>query len=252
MNRLHSISTLAAAAALFFSVPAMALGELTCETPDAIGVPALATAGDGPDGNVLLTRVEESATLEVTSSGAVKEGDPDTLFTCAVGPLPPLNGVNAIGTSSGQAYIEHGLSDDTRWAGLQFDVAVPDQGLAVGTDISVLSVDFDAASGGSEHLLVSVQRTSKRTGAELVVRRGPGAGKVVARLPLADGTVMLTWPGQGAPSAPLVVATGGHSYNAALAPGSHASAVRIGYLGLDRAGRNSDRIYIVDPTFVAR
>jgi hypothetical protein len=252
MNRLQSISSLAAAiAALCLSLPAFAIGEITCETPDAVGVPVLASAGGGGEDGVLVTRVGESASLEVTSSGGVKE-DPDTLFTCAVGPLPPLNGVNAIGTSSGQAYIEHGLSEDTRWAGLQFDVAVPDQGLAVGTDISVLSVDFDAASGGTEHLLVSVQRTSKRTGAELVVRRGPGAGKVVARLPLVDGTVMLTWPGQGAPSAPLVVAADGRSYTAALAPGSHASAVRIGYLGLDRAGRNSDRIYIVDPTFVAR
>jgi hypothetical protein len=179
-------------------------------------------------------------------------GGSDRLFECAVGPLPPLVGLNAVDQAPSQAYIEHGLTADTPWAGLAVDVAVPEAGLAVGTDISVLAIDLDAADGGSEYFLVSVQHTDARRGAELVIRRGNGTGREVARLPLADGVVAVGWPGKAAPGAPLVIAVGGKSYSAPLASGSRARAVRLGYLGLDRARAGGDQVYLVDPTFLAR
>jgi hypothetical protein len=74
----------------------------------------------------------------------------------------------------------------------------------------------------------------------------------VARLPLADGAIAVAWPGKAAPEAPLVVSVGGESYSAAVAPGTRARAVRVGYLGLDAARQGGDQIYLVDPTFVAR
>jgi hypothetical protein len=249
MNRFPSVAPiLAAAAALFFSGPAFATGVITCETPDTIfGAPVAPAGGDG----IELARIDDAGTLEVTAL-STEVGDSDRLFECVMGPLPALTDLSAVGHAPEQAYVEHGLAADTAWAGFAVDVAVPDAGLKVGTDISVLAVDLDTADGGSEHLLINVQRADARRGAELVIRRGSGAGHEVARLPLADGAIVVGWPGKAAPEAPLVVSVGGESYSAAVASGTRARAVRVGYLGLDTARQGGDQIYLVDPTFVAR
>lgn len=249
MKRFPSVAPiLAATVALLVSLPVSAIGDITCETPDTIfGVPVDPAGGD----RIELARIDESGTLEVTAL-STEVGPGDRLFECVMGPLPALTDLSAIGHAPDQSYVEHGLAADTAWAGFAVDVAVPDAGLAVGTDISVLAVDLDTADGGSEHFLVNVQRADARRGAELVIRRGSGAGHEVARLPLADGAIVVGWPGKAAPAAPLVVSVGGESYSAAVAPGSRARAVRIGYLGLDTARQGGDQIYLVDPTFVAR
>jgi hypothetical protein len=221
----------------------LAIGDITCETPDVAGVPSLVPVSSDPRDDVVLTKVEEADQIGVAKV-AEPAGD-GSLDLCVVGPLPPLNGLQGAGSDAPtQAYIEHGLAADASWQGFRFDLALPEAGLPEGTDIVMLALDFDTAAGAGEQFRVALQR--RGTGAALLLfRAGEPASSGVA-LAVGSGPVSAHWA-----SGALTLSQGGESVAAALAPGSRARAVRAGYLGVNAPDGALGEVYLVDPAFVA-
>lgn len=228
---------------LALPLPAFAIGDITCETPDVAGVVNVVPLTADPRDDVTLTKVEESDPIGVQKAGPVDIGD--ELQECIVGPLPPLNGVQGAGSGAPtQAYVEHGLAESASWDGFRFELALPAAGLPQGTDIVLLAVDFDTAAGPAGEYRVAVQRGA--AGAELVLFDAGGSAATGSRLPLGAGTVAVAWSG-----GQFVLSHAGGAVSGPLVAGARARAVRVGYLGLNDPQGAQGEVYLVDPAFVA-
>lgn len=228
---------------LALPLPAHAIGDITCETPDLVGVVAVVPLTADPRDDVALAKVEEGEQIGIVKLG--EAGGGDVVDHCIVGPLPPPNVVLG-GTADAptQAYVEHGLAADASWQGFRFDLALPEAGLPEGTDIVLLAVDFDTAAGAGAQYRVALRHQGG--GAALVLfRAGEPASSGVA-LAVGSGPVAVRWA-----SGALTLSQAAGSVSESLAAGSRARAVRAGYLGVSAPQGALGEVYLVDPAFVA-
>lgn len=241
--RTHSRSALFLFLATLGTAPAaFAIGDVTCETPELAGVVAVVPLTADPADDVALAKVAGPAPL-----GVIRAPDPfgggERVEECIVGPLPPLEVVqSAPGGTSTQAYIEHGLSENASWRGFRFELALPAAGIPDGGSLTLVAVDFDTAAGLGGQYRVAVQRSAGAT--ELLLLGAGDGAPSGARLPVGTGDVALSWDEGG-----LTLAHAGASTSVALAQGSRARAVRLGWLGVDPPQAQPAEIYVVDPAF---
>lgn len=220
-------------------LPALAIGDITCETPDTAGVRTVVPGTPDPADDVALTKVETQTKLEISKlpDGA---NPGNGLFECVVGPLPPQNALQ--GSAAGQAYVEHALTANTAWDGFRFALALPQNGLPAGTTLTLLAIDFVATSGGGAQYRLAVVGGSGTQ--QLALQRADGMTREIGRLPIGAGTVSMTWVG-GA----MTLSHAGGSLSDMLAAGSRPIAVRMGYLGVDAQTAASAGVYVRDPSF---
>jgi hypothetical protein len=232
-------------ASLAAPFPASAIGDVTCETPELAGVVAVVPLTADPGDDVALSKVADSTALGVVRAEQPPGGGIVHIEECIVGPLPPQVSLqSAPGGTPTQAYVEHGLSENASWRGFRFELALPSSGIPDGGSLTLVAVDFDTVAGLGDQYRVAVQRSGSTT--ELVLLRADGAAQAAARLPLGAGEVALAWGDGG-----LTLAHAGASASAALAPGSRARAVRLGYLGVDPPQAQATEVYVVDPAFTS-
>ena len=228
---------------LALPLPAHAIGDITCETPDGAGIVAVVPLTPDPRDDVALAKVEEGEQIGVVKLG--EAGGGEVIDHCIVGPLPPSNVVLG-GTTDApiQAYVEHGLAAEASWQGFRFELALPEAGLPEGADFVLLSVDFDTATGPAGEYRLAVQGGADGSFLALFDATVPAA--VGSRIPIGAGPVTVTWAGGS-----FTLSHDGASVSGPLAPGARARAVRMGYLGLNEPQGAVGEVYVRDPSFVA-
>ena len=226
-------------------LPAFAIGDITCETPDVAGVVGVVPLTADPRDDVSLMKVGESDGIDVGKID-VEAGGGEVIDHCIIGPLPPVNTLQGAGSSApSQAYIEHGLAESASWQGFRFELALPEAGLPEGADFVLLSVDLDTAAGPAGEYRIAVRRGV--AGAELVLFDAGGSSATGSSVPIGSGPVTVHWTGGG-----FVLSHGGASVSAPLAPGARARTVRMGYLGLNEPQGALGELYVVDPALVSQ
>lgn len=224
-------------------LPASAIGDVTCETPETAGVVAVVPLTADPRDDVALTKVEQENPIGVIKIAGPLGGEEQT-DECVVGPLPPMNVVNASPGATTEAYVEHGLSEFASWTGFRFELALPQGGLPEGGTLTLLAIDFDTAGALGAQYRVAVQRAAGSE--QLVLSRVDGTPAEIGRTAVGAGAVSLSWAG-GA----LALRHAGGAIGDALPAGSRARAVRMGYLGVDAPQGQPTEVYVHDPAFVA-
>lgn len=221
-------------------IPAFAIGDVTCETPETAGVVEVVPLTQDPRDDVALTKVEQAASLGLTKVGGTGG---ESLQECIVGPLPPINALMGTNAST-DAYVEHGLTEFASWTGFRFGLALPQAGLPAGGTLTLLAIDFDTAGALGAQYRVAVHGAAG--GDQLVLSRAGGTPTEIGRVAIGAGPVSLSWNG-GA----LVLTHAGASVGGALPAGSRPRAVRMGYLGVDPPQSQASQVFVRQPAFVA-
>lgn len=221
-------------------IPAFAIGDVTCETPETAGVVEVVPLTQDPRDDVALTKVEQAASLGVTKIGGTGG---ESVYECIVGPLPPSNALMSANAST-DAYVEHGLTEFASWTGFRFGLALPQAGLPAGGTLTLLAVDFDTAGALGAQYRVAVHGAAG--GDQLVLSRAGGAPAEIGRVAIGTGPVSLSWA-----SGALVMTHAGATVGDALPAGSRPRAVRMGFLGVDAPQAAGTQVFVRQPAFVS-